>query len=234
MPGLVVGVVTDNNDPDKAGRVKVRYTGVDGQIESPWARVVGLGAGPSRGTVFSPEIADEVLVGFEHGDTRRPVVIGGLYSQSNTLPSGNPYVADGKVNYRRITSRTNNVIELADGLEDTSKHILLTVPAGEGQHKLRLGADRFDIALSEGKPATIQIGSAKFDISNAGDITIEGNNITINAKAAVSIQANTTATMKGKAQSSVQGADVQIKGDGTTTVQSDGPVSVKGATVMIN
>ena len=107
ISGLVVAVVTDNADPDHSGRVKVKYSAINGQIESPWARVVTLGAGADRGIVFEPEVHDEVLVGFERGDTRRPVVIGGLHSKKYKLPtgSGTQAVAGGKVNYRRITSR---------------------------------------------------------------------------------------------------------------------------------
>jgi uncharacterized protein involved in type VI secretion and phage assembly len=232
MAGVVVGVVTDANDPDNAGRVKVRYTGIDGQIESPWARVVSLGAGNARGAVFHPEVKDEVLVAFEHNDTRRPVVIGGLYSKRNTLPTGQNYVADGKVNYRRITSRKNHMIELADGDGPEQQHILLLV--GTAAHKIRLGADRFDIEVAEGKPLTIKAGSAKFDISNSGDITIEGNNVTIKSKAELNLEGGAKATLKGNSQVAVQGAQVQVKADAMCGVEASGPLTLKGATVAIN
>jgi phage protein D/phage baseplate assembly protein gpV len=233
MFGLVVGVVTDNNDPDSAGRVKVRYTGVSGQVESPWARVVTLGAGPSRGAVFNPEINDEVLVGFEHGDTRRPVVIGGLFSTQNTLPTGSAYVAEGQVNYRRIASRKNHIVEFADGAQPAQQHVLLQL--GTAAHKLRLGADRFDIEVEQGKGLTIKAGSAKFDISSAGDVTIEGNNVTIKANAAVTVQGQTQATVKSEVQTVVQSsAEVQVKANATTSVEATGPLTLKGAVVAIN
>ncbi len=232
MAGVVVGVVTDANDPDHAGRVKIRYTGINGEVESPWARVIALGAGNARGAVFHPEVKDEVLVAFEHNDTRRPVVIGGLYSKRNTLPTGPSYVADGKVNYRRITSRKNHAIELADGDGPEQQHILLLV--GTAEHKLRLGADRFDIELAEGKPLTIKAGSAKFDISSSGDVTIEGNNITVKAKAELKLEAGATATLKGTSQAAVQGAQVQVKADATGSVEAGGPLTLKGAMVAIN
>jgi phage baseplate assembly protein gpV len=233
MAGLVVGVVTDNNDPDSAGRVKVRYTGVSGDVESPWARVVTLGGGAARGAVFNPEITDEVLVGFEHGDTRRPVVIGGLFSNQNALPTGSAYVAEGKVNYRRIASRKNHIVEFADGVEPAQQHVLL--PLGTAAHKLRLGADRFDIEVEQGKGLTIKAGSAKFDISAAGDVTIEGNNVTIKANAAVTVEGNTQATIKSNTQTVVQStAEVQVKGTATTSVESSGLLTLKGTMVAIN
>jgi len=232
MSSLVVAVVTDSNDPDDAGRVKVRYTGVAGEVESPWARVVSLGAGNARGAVFHPEVKDEVLVGFEHDDTRRPVVLGGLYSKRNTLPTGPKYITDGKVNYRRITSRKNHMIELADGEQPDQQHILLLI--GTAAHKLRLGADRFDIEVAEGKPVTIKAGSAKFEISPTGDVTIEGNNVTIKAKAALDLEGGSKATLKGTAQTAVQGAQIQVKADATASVEAGGPLTLKGAMVAIN
>jgi uncharacterized protein involved in type VI secretion and phage assembly len=232
ISGLVVAVITDNDDPDGAGRVKVRYTGINGQIESPWARVVTLGAGAARGAVFQPEVADEVLVGFERSDTRRPVVIGGLFSDKNTLPTGEKYVTGGAVNYRRITSRKNHIVEFADGTGPSTQHILLGL--GTAEHKLRLGADRFDIEVASGKPLTIKAGSAKFDISSSGDITIEANNITIKAQMALKLEAGTQAELKGTAQTAIQGAQVQVKADGVGSIEAGGPLTLKGAVVGIN
>lgn len=232
MLGMVVGVVTDANDPDDAGRVKVRYTGINGEIESPWARVVSLGAGNARGAVFNPEVKDEVLVGFEHSDTRRPVVLGGLYSKRNTLPTGKKFVAEGKVNYRRISSRKNHMIEFADGDSPEVQHILLLV--GTAEHKLRLGADRFDIEVASGKPILIKAGSAKFEISASGDIAIEGNNVSVRAKAALTLEAGSKATLKGTALTAVQGAQIQVKADATASVEASGPLTLKGAIVAVN
>lgn len=234
MPGLVVGVVTDNNDPDTAGRVKVRYTGVGAPVESPWARVVTLGGGAARGAVFNPEVNDEVLVGFEHGDTRRPVVIGGLFSKQNTLPTANDYVAEGKVNFRRIASRKNHLVEFADGEEPTQQHILLQL--GTATHKLRLGADRCDLEVEEGKGLTIKAGSAKFDISSAGDVTIEGNNINITGQMGVTVKAGTTATLKGEVDAVVEGAiEAKLTSDAMASVEAnEGAVTIKGMTVAIN
>lgn len=231
VSGLIIAIVTDCNDPDSAGRVKVRYTGVGSRVESPWARVVTLGAGHARGAVFSPEVNDEVLVGFEHGDTRRPVVLGGLYSKKNTLPTGEKFIDGGNVKYRRITSRKNHIMELADGDDPATQHLLLQL--GTAKHKLRLGADRFDIEVAQGKPITIKAGEAKFDISASGDVTIEGNNISIKAKANLDLEGVKTTT-KGTGQAIVQGAQVQVKADGVGSVEASGPLTLKGAMVAIN
>ena len=80
--GLVVAQVTDIADPDGMFRVKVALPWLSDDYESWWARVAQPGAGAGRGLVWLPEVGDEVLVGFGHGDVRAPYVIGGLFNGS--------------------------------------------------------------------------------------------------------------------------------------------------------
>ena len=61
--GLVIGIVTDNNDPDNVGRVKVKFPWLGDDVESWWARIAAPGAGPDYGVVWVPQVNDEVLVG---------------------------------------------------------------------------------------------------------------------------------------------------------------------------
>ncbi|HEU5008606.1 MAG TPA: phage baseplate assembly protein V [Jatrophihabitantaceae bacterium] len=229
--GLVVGQVTDNNDPDSQGRVMIKYVALDGEPGSTWARVVTIGGGAQRGVVMQPEIGDEVLVGFEYGDTRRPVVIGGLFSPKNDLPEAKKIVAGGKVDYRRITSRKNHVIEIADGDQSADQHILLKL--GTAAHSVLLGAEKFEVEVASGKPVTIKAGSAKFEISASGDVTIEGNNVTIKAQQKLQLE-GVSAQLKGTAQTQVQGATVAVKADGLGSVEASGPLTLKGAIVKIN
>ena len=77
---LVVGVVTNNNDPDQMGRVRVKYPSLSDSEESAWARIASVSAGNARGLMMLPQVDEEVIVGFEHGDTRRPIVLGSLFN----------------------------------------------------------------------------------------------------------------------------------------------------------
>jgi uncharacterized protein involved in type VI secretion and phage assembly len=77
---LVVGVVTQNKDPDQLGRVRVKYPALGEGVESWWARVASMGAGQERGALMLPVVGDEVVVGFEQGDVRRPYVLGSLWN----------------------------------------------------------------------------------------------------------------------------------------------------------
>lgn len=122
QPGqtLMVGQVTDNNDPKKWGRVRVWFptlTPKEGEDAhaSYWARVVAIGAGPDRGFDVLPEIDDEVLVAFEHGDIHRPYVIGGVWNGKDAPPTVvTDSVVDGKVRLRTFKTRTGHQLQFVE------------------------------------------------------------------------------------------------------------------------
>jgi uncharacterized protein involved in type VI secretion and phage assembly len=109
--GVVVGVVTNNQDPDGLGRVKVRFPWLSQDHESNWARVVAPMAGNDRGFYTLPELEDEVLVAFEHGNVERPYVLGALWNGKDKPPASND---DGDNNVRVFKSRSGHVIRLDD------------------------------------------------------------------------------------------------------------------------
>jgi uncharacterized protein involved in type VI secretion and phage assembly len=83
--------VVDTRDPEGLGRIRVVFpvmpatSASDMRFRSEWARLLLPPGGPA-GTSFLPEVDDEVLVGFEHGDTARPVILGRLWD-GRTPPS---------------------------------------------------------------------------------------------------------------------------------------------------
>jgi phage protein D/phage baseplate assembly protein gpV len=77
---LVVGVVTNNNDPEQMGRVRVKYPSLSDSEESGWARIATPSAGKARGLLMLPQPDEEVIIGFEHGDTRRPIIVGSVFN----------------------------------------------------------------------------------------------------------------------------------------------------------
>jgi uncharacterized protein involved in type VI secretion and phage assembly len=108
--GVVVGIVTNNKDPDNLHRVKVRFPWLSNDVESHWARVAAPMAGKNRGAYFLPEVDDEVLVAFEHGQVDHPYVVGSLWNGKDNAPESN---ADGENNHRTLRSRSGLTISLA-------------------------------------------------------------------------------------------------------------------------
>lgn len=140
---LVVGVVTNIDDEEGVGRVKVMLPTVASDDESTWARVIAPGAGAGRGVQWLPEVGDEVVVGFEHGDLRRPFLLGGLWNLKDPPPVR--AVEGGKVTVRTLTSREGHGLELRDG---TGAGATLEAPEIEvtATRRLRLRAPQIEIA----------------------------------------------------------------------------------------
>lgn len=115
QPGLVIGIVTNNDDPKGQGRVKVKFPWLSEQSESDWARVAAHGAGNKRGMAWIPEVEDEVLVGFEQGDMNHPFVIAGLWNGVDATPEPGKQLVKGGKTIRRVQySRLGHKIILDD------------------------------------------------------------------------------------------------------------------------
>jgi hypothetical protein len=115
--GNVCGVVTNVSDPDKLGRVKIALPWLSPDYESDWARVVQVGAGPRSGALFLPEVGDEVLVGFEFGDPRRPYILGGLINSNTDYGALSSSVSgSGAVNERGFATPAGNRLLFTDDL----------------------------------------------------------------------------------------------------------------------
>jgi uncharacterized protein involved in type VI secretion and phage assembly len=228
-PGMVVGEVTNINDPKQMGRVKVRFPGLDSSQESAWGRLLTQGGGAKRGNVMIPEVGDEVLVGFEHGDPRQPIILGGLFGTKSNIPDWT--VQDGQVSARRFTSRLGHVWELSDGASAAEQYFMIQL-AGQ-QHTLKVTKESTNLEIPAGQPLTIKAGNTQVAFSNSGDVTIKGANITVQAEQnlklsglQVSISADTQLQMQGQSQASLKGAILQLEGEGTA--------ALKGAIVQIN
>ncbi|MBD2308735.1 VgrG-related protein [Chroococcidiopsis sp. FACHB-1243] len=220
QPGqtLMVGIVTDNKDPKGYGRVKVKLPTLSEQDDSNWARVVGLGAAKQRGFYCLPEIDDEVLVGFEHGDIHRPYIIGGVWNGvDKTVETVNETVDQrGRVRLRTIKTRTGHTIQFVE--EDslrTKAGIYITTAGG---HKVHLNDSRMEksvmiqtsggheIKMEDRKvPPTISISSrGNLSLSARGELSLDaGTKMTLsaptmllNAQAQMFLSANTNMLLR--------------------------------------
>jgi phage baseplate assembly protein gpV len=228
-PGLIVGQVTNINDPNNQGRVKVRFPGLSSKDESAWARLAGIGGGDNRGAVFVPEVNDEVLVAFENGDTRLPVVIGGLYGSKAVIPT--PSIANGQVQTRALQSRLGHYIKFFDGTTSATQAIELVLSGG--QNLIHLGKDKLALTVPSNTPFELTVGSATVSISGSGAISVKGPSI--------SLEANQSLELKGATISIAATGSLSVQSDGSTQikgsqvqVQSSGPAAIVGTPVQIN
>jgi uncharacterized protein involved in type VI secretion and phage assembly len=122
-PGVVTGIVKNLNDPDGQGRIELQFPWLSDSVRSSWAPVASALAGKERGAFFMPEIDDEVLVAFEHGDVNHPFIVGFLWNGVDTPPE---------------TTNQNRVIKTPGGhqlrFEDTDGAKKVVLKSNGGHH----------------------------------------------------------------------------------------------------
>lgn len=193
QPGqtLMVGIVTDNKDPKGWGRVKVKFPTLTEEHASNWARVVALGAGSQRGFDCLPEINDEVLVAFEHGDIHRPYVLGGVWNGKDAPPASiNDTIQSGQVRLRTLKTRTGHTLQFVEEDKGNSKDGIYVQTSGG--HKLRLNdSDRtIEVETANGHKLTLSDMNQNITLKSTGSINIQ-------AATTLEIKANGTITVKG-------------------------------------
>lgn len=185
--GVVSALVTNNkDDPGALGRVKVRYPWLGKDAEGYWARIAAPMAGKDCGVYFLPDVDDEVLVAFEHGDARFPYVIGSLWNGKDTQPEKN----DGKNNVRVIKSPGGNVIRLTD-----RDHAKIEVIDSKG-NSIVIDTDNNSITIKSNKDITlsapdgaITLNAQKIEIKSSADAKIEsGAGMDVKATSAMNIK----------------------------------------------
>jgi uncharacterized protein involved in type VI secretion and phage assembly len=182
--GVVIGIVTNNNDPQKMGRVKIKFPWRESSDESNWTRIATAMAGKDRGTYFLPEVGDEVLVSFEHGNIQHPYVIGALWNGQDKPPETNK---NGKNDIRTIKSRSGHKIIFND--EQGKESLEIETKSGQ---KIVLddsaGKEKVEITDKNGNKILIESAQNAMNISSKMKISIQAPMIEIKADSMLTLQ----------------------------------------------
>jgi phage baseplate assembly protein V len=187
--------VTNNKDPEGLGRVKASLPWMADQVESDWARVVTPMAGAGRGVYFLPEVNDEVLVAFEHGNPDMPYVLGGLWNGKDKPPGTN---SDGKNDLRIVKSRSGNQIKLSDAEGDAAIEII----DSSAKNTIVIRAKDNSITITAAGDITIKADNGKLKLS--------GESVEIAATASIKIEASQDLDVKSSGQLNIKGSVVNI------------------------
>jgi len=205
-PSVVVGVVTNNTDPDNLGRVKVKFPWL-ADDESWWARIATPWAGKGQGLFFLPEVGDEVLVSFEHGDITRPFMLGALWNGKD-LP---PQKASTAVQSSKVTSHL-----IHDGQD-----FLIQWDSRPGEEKLsirhhssstiiRIIKKDNSVLIKADGPINIEAGG-DVNVKAAGDASVEaGGSLSLEGQGNVSVESGASMSIKATGLLTIKGAQVQI------------------------
>ncbi|MBD2300298.1 VgrG-related protein [Nostoc sp. FACHB-190] len=255
---LLVGVVSNNQDPKGWGRVRVKFPTLTEEHESNWARVVSVGAGPGRGFDCLPEINDEVLVAFEHGDIHRPYVIGGVWNGTDAPPEAvADTVVSGKVRLRTFKTRVGHKLQFVEEDKSTTKKgaYLQTVGGHNlrmndsekfaelettGGHKFRCDDSNKTISLTSTGDITVKSGTT----GTANKISVNGSEIALTAIQKISLTVGGTSielttsgiTMRTTGTVSIQsGSSISVQAGGSLSANAGGAISANsGSSVSVN
>ncbi|NUS14748.1 MAG: VgrG-related protein [Streptomyces sp.] len=220
IPGLATGVVTDVREPDggQNGAVRLTFPWLDDTYVTDWVRTVQWG-GKGGGGVVSPEVNDEVLVGFEQGLLDHPYVIGGLYNGTDRpSPHDVPLVdrTSGKLNRRSVVSRSGHRVELLDApapgpsglrlvtgdermevrLDDRNNRIEVTVAAAKGGSPLTsLVLDRNGITLDAGQ-GTVKVVGRQLDLDGTAGVRVTAPSVSVKGSADVTVDGGALAVLR--------------------------------------
>jgi phage baseplate assembly protein gpV len=223
--GVQLAIVVDNKDGEgnPGYRVKVKFPWLNDQETTFWARIAVPMGGPERGTYVLPEIDDQMLVVFEHGDVDRPIVIGALWSKKQEPVEVND---SAKNNTKLIKSRCGHriVFDDKDGAERivivdrTNKNKIVLDSAARtvkiesdgdieviAKANVIVHASALKIGASDrvtGKAASLRTHAATtFGLKASSGITIGGGSTTINTSnaAACSVSGSGAGELGGAA-----------------------------------
>jgi uncharacterized protein involved in type VI secretion and phage assembly len=211
----LVGIVTDNNDPESLGRVKVKFPTLTEDHNSNWARVVATGAANHRGFDCLPEINDEVLVVFEHGDIHRPLVLGGIWNGRDAPPTpAGDSVQGGQVRLRTFKTRTGHQLQFVEEDKGSSKAGVYIETTGG--HKLRMNdSDRvIELETTGGHKLRLDDRNMAIDIKSSGGHTISmsdrSRNITISSTGTLKMEAMANMEIRAGGILTVNGAMIKL------------------------
>ena len=251
-----MATVLSNADPQGKGRVRVRMNWQTDGMQTGWVRVMTPDGGSSkdvksnRGFVFIPEVGDQVLLGFRHGDPARPYVMGSLFNGTTGGGGGQGNKC------KSLTTRSGSSLKLDDSDGSVTLHDKGGVSMnfdGGGNATTNAKSSNF---VNAGTNNVINVGNGSSVISSDsdGNITLKGNTaitlvvgdnqvkvctegIFINGKQQISIgtdemmsleakqdmtmSSQTNLNMSGKTTATLGSKDISITGGSKVVV--DGP-----------
>lgn len=192
--GVVTAVVTNNNDPQKLGRVKLKYPWLDTRFDSDWVYVSTIGAGQGSGLFSPPAVDDQVLVAFTHGDFNRPIVIGGLPRAPFAYEG--PLSTQGDPAITRWASRQGHMLELSDALDRSGMRLKT---AGGHQIEMDDQAGALTIRSKSGCEIVISDADGSISIRSGGDLQLQAaGNLALQSEGDIDLVASGDMRLKGR------------------------------------
>ena len=177
LSGSHIAVVVSVQDPMGIGRVQVRLQsadGVDGQDAPIWARVAVPFAGPNRGAFMLPDVDDEVLVTFLQGDSRYPIVVGGMWNGNQSPPET---IGGDRIDRWTIVGKAGTRIAIVESGAGQEK-ITFETPGGVKGELTDAGGGKVEF---QGGGATVTMQPSGITVQSGAKVTIQASQVEVSA-----------------------------------------------------
>jgi phage protein D len=235
LAGAVIAQVSDVNDPEGNGRVKLTYPWLSDTYVSDWSRTVQPGAGKDRGAMVVPEVGDEVLAVFEQGDIRCPYVLGGLYNGVDTPKAGSTDLVDpgsGEISRRSFVSRRGHRL---DFLDQTGKTDGVTIRTGDDELQLLMDATGTKLTVHSDGTVLVEAKQGVTVDAAASTVELRGGDIKLTGKNGVTIDGGTGAVkVTAGSELSLTGLSAKLEGSAQAEVKGGATCSISAGLVRIN
>jgi len=163
IEGLHTGIVTKiDADPKNEFRIQVKIPTLKNTGEGLWAKLATFYTSAEAGSFFIPEVDSQVVVSFLSNDSRCPIILGSLYSNS-TKPYKN---IETENQFKAIVSKEKLTIEF-----DDQEKILSIKTSDDNYIKIKETDKEIEITdINENKIITSSDG---INISSSKDVTID-------------------------------------------------------------
>jgi uncharacterized protein involved in type VI secretion and phage assembly len=177
--GKYRGIVVDNQDPAKLGRLKLNIPSVLGSdVVTGWATPCApYGGATDLGFLFIPDVGAGVWAEFEEGDLEFPIWTGSFWSQPNSeseLPLPNSG-GDGTEESDIQNPPTAKIIKTTKGhtiqFEDADDEEKIVIREGSKGHFLTM--DKNGITVTDANSNTIQFSADGIAITDTNKNKIE-------------------------------------------------------------
>jgi uncharacterized protein involved in type VI secretion and phage assembly len=197
--GVAAAEVIENCDNTNLGRVKVRLPWLPGY--EPWARVAAPMAGMKSGAYFMPQVGDEVLVAFNHGNVREAYVVGSMWNGRNRTPVETS--TDAKTKWLIRTPLGHELV-----FDDAAQSI--SIKSATGPH-IALAPDKIEIAMDDKSTAALTFDkSGNITLKATSTITLDAPTINVTASQNLALGGSSSARIDGGGQCSIQAAKIDI------------------------
>ncbi len=238
--GYVIGKVTENNNKDFKGLVKVEFTSwLSGKSICDWIPVMQPYAGAQYGNYVIPEIDDIVVVGFLGASMRKPFVLGSFYPQNaafinesfdeKNLVKAYKTKGETKFTLNDEPDKQSFTVETSMGLKMSIENEtqLITITDKDAKNFIKVDSKNGAMDITADKKMTIKVGKCEIAIDGAGGaVSIKCDKL--------DIKAGQTATVEGTQALNLKGGNLTVKGSQKTAISGGAMTEVKGGIVKLN